>query len=110
MGNRNTNLQRAKNAKYDESFTMYEDIEQEVFHYVHHFKGKTVYCNCDEPQYSNFCRYFLKNFKTLGLKRLICTSLAGGSRPCSDDLFSYALNGTCTGKTLVGRGSVLDVS
>lgn len=76
MGNRNTNLQRAKNAKNDEFFTTYEDIEREVSHYVRHFVGKTVYCNCDDPRRSNFCRYFLRNFNVLGLKRLICTSLS----------------------------------
>lgn len=43
-------------------------------HYEQHFKGKTVLCNCDDPFESNFCKFFLRNFNYLGLKRLICTS------------------------------------
>lgn len=74
MGNKNTNLQVAKNAKDDEFYTTYETIESEISHYTHHFLGKTVLCNCDDPFESNFCKYFLKNFNVLGLRRLICTS------------------------------------
>lgn len=105
MGNRNTNLQRAKNAKNDEFFTTYEDIEREVSHYVRHFVGKTVYCNCDDPQRSNFCRYFLRNFNTLGLKRLICTSLSDASAACGDLLGPKA---ACETESQ-GNGLVLDV-
>lgn len=74
MANRNTNLQNAKNIKDDEFYTTYETIEKEMKHYIHHFKDKTVLCNCDDPFESNFCKYFLINFNTLGLRRLICTS------------------------------------
>lgn len=74
MGNKNTNLQAAKKAKDDEFYTTYETIEKEVLHYKEQFKGKTVLCNCDDPFESNFCRFFLRNFNSLGLKRLICTS------------------------------------
>lgn len=74
MANTNTNLQNAKNTKNDEFYTTYETVANEVFHYVPHFLGKTVLCNCDDPFESNFCKFFLKNFNTLGLKRLICTS------------------------------------
>lgn len=49
MGNKNTNLQMAKNAKDDEFYTTYETIEKEMVHYFEHFEGKTVLCNCDDP-------------------------------------------------------------
>ena len=74
MGNNNSNLQTAKNARCDEFYTTYESIEEELQHYLKHFYGKTVLCNCDDPYKSNFCRYFVRNFEALGLKRLICTS------------------------------------
>lgn len=74
MGNKNTNLQAAKNSKCDEFYTTYECIEKEMVHYFKHFKNKIVLCNCDDPFESNFCKYFLKNFNLLKLKRLICTS------------------------------------
>ena len=74
MANKNTNLQNAKNAKDDEFYTTYEDIAKEVSHYSRHFRGMTVLCNCDDPFESNFCKFFLKNFNVLKIKRLICTS------------------------------------
>ena len=72
----NKTLTKAKEAKKDEFYTRYEDIQAEINHYEPHFKGKTVFCNCDDPFESNFCKFFLKNFNYLGLKRLICTSFA----------------------------------
>lgn len=74
MANKNSNLQTAKNKKDDEFYTTYETVESEVSRYVTYFFGKTVLCNCDDPFESNFCKYFLKNFNLLGLRRLICTS------------------------------------
>lgn len=74
MGNKNTNLQLAKNSKDDEFYTTYETISEEIAHYKHHFEDTTVLCNCDDPFESNFCLFFLKNFNTLKLKRLICTT------------------------------------
>lgn len=74
MANKNTNLQNAKNAKDDEFYTIYEDIENEIIQYKKHFNDKTVLCNCDDPFESNFCKFFLKNFNLLNLKRLICTT------------------------------------
>lgn len=79
MANKNSNLQFAKNTKDDEFYTTYETIKSEVAHYVQHFAGKTVLCNCDDPFESNFCRYFLKNFNILRLNRLICTSYRSSS-------------------------------
>lgn len=69
----NAVLNRARSAPKDEYFTQLVDIENELKHYKKHFKGKTVYCNCDDPWVSNFFHYFSYNFEHLGLKRLITT-------------------------------------
>jgi len=66
-------LHAAKRGKNDEFYTILSDIEREVRHYKHHFKGKVVFCNCDDPRVSNFFRYFSLNFEKLGLKKLITT-------------------------------------
>ena len=69
----NKSLHAANRAKQDEFYTQLPDIEKELKHYRKHFRGKTVYCNCDDPTISNFFRYFHLNFAKLGLKRLITT-------------------------------------
>ena len=71
--NNNSNLHAAKTAKNDEFYTQLSDIENELRHYKHHFAGKTVLCNCDDPYESNFFKYFALNFRSLGLKKLIAT-------------------------------------
>lgn len=71
---KNENLHKARDAKKDEFYTQYEDIQRELNHYERHFRGKTVFCNCDDPFESNLCKFFLRNFNYLGLQRLICTS------------------------------------
>ena len=63
----------AKSSKKDEFYTQLSDIEKELKHYKNHFKGKVVYCNCDDPRVSNFFHYFSFNFEKLGLKKLITT-------------------------------------
>lgn len=70
---KNTNLQNAKSVKNDEFYTKFTDIEKEIEHYKTHLKNKIVYCNCDDPTYSAFWKYFHLNFATLGLKKLIST-------------------------------------
>ncbi len=70
----NNNLHKASKAKKDEFYTQLVDIEKELKHYKSQFRGKVVYCNCDDPFESNFFKYFASNFKELGLKRLIATS------------------------------------
>lgn len=69
----NKNLTAAKKAKNDEFYTQFSDIEKELSHYKQHFAGKTVFCNCDDPTWSNFWRYFHLNFEFFGLKKLIAT-------------------------------------
>jgi len=66
-------LQKAKSEKNDEFYTTLSDIERELGHYKKHFKNKVVFCNCDDPEESNFWKYFSLNFKYLGLKKLIAT-------------------------------------
>lgn len=73
----NTNLRKASKAKKDEFYTQLTDIEKELRHYKEQFKGKVVYCNCDDPFESNFFKYFAANFNALGLKKLITTSYSG---------------------------------
>ena len=70
---KNSNLQEAKRKKNDEFYTRLPDIENELHHYKHHFKGKVVYCNCDDPSTSAFWKFFRMNFKDWGLKKLIAT-------------------------------------
>lgn len=69
----NKSLKKAKDAKNDEFYTQIEDIEREMKHYRDHFKDKTIFCNCDDPEYSNFWKYFQLNFYELGLKQLVST-------------------------------------
>ena len=69
----NSGLAKANKAKKDEFYTQLADIEVELKHYKKHFKGKTVFCNCDDPYESNFFKYFAMNFNHLGLKKLIAT-------------------------------------
>lgn len=69
----NANLTNAKKAKCDEFYTQLTDIEKEMRHYKDFFKGKVVYCNCDDARESNFFKYFSMNFEHLGLKKLIST-------------------------------------
>jgi hypothetical protein len=73
MAKKNRNLHKAKDSKKDEFYTQLSDIERELKHYKKHFKGKVVYCNCDDPRVSNFFHYFSFNFEKLGLKKLIAT-------------------------------------
>lgn len=69
----NKNLNKAKKDKDDEYYTKLSDIENEINHYKDFFSGKTVYCNCDDPEWSSFFIYFKINFKILNLKKLITT-------------------------------------
>ncbi|MGA9752188.1 MAG: adenine-specific methyltransferase EcoRI family protein [Acidobacteriota bacterium] len=75
------NLSAAKSAKQDEFYTQYVDIQKEVEAYLEYtpdtFRGKAVYCNCDDPFESNFFKYFAANFNKLGLKKLVTTSYDG---------------------------------
>lgn len=69
----NANLHKAKDAKNDEFYTQLTDVSKELMHYKQHFKDKIVLCNCDDPTWSAFWKYFHLNFAELGLKKLIST-------------------------------------
>lgn len=80
----NENLTNAKKAKNDEFYTQYHDIEKEINAYLEYnpkvFKGKTILLPCDDPEWSNFTKFFAQNFKRFGLKKLISTSYATESK------------------------------
>ena len=80
----NDKLSNAKKAKNDEFYTQYQDIEKEINAYLEFdnkvFWDKTVLLPCDDPEWSNFTKYFAQNFKKLGLKKLISTSYAPKSK------------------------------
>lgn len=78
MPNKNNFIVKAKANKKDEFYTMMCDIEKEMVHYGNCFQGKIVYCNCDDPSYSQFWKYFHINFASLGLKKLISTHWSQG--------------------------------
>lgn len=69
----NTSLNDAKRSKQDEFYTQMIDIEKELKEYKAHFKDKVIYCNCDNPEYSNFWKYFELNFEYLEIKKLVAT-------------------------------------
>ena len=80
----NANLSKAKNAKNDEFYTQYPNIEKEMNAYIEYnpnvFKNKIILCPCDDPEWSNFTKYFAQNFEKLKLKKLISTSFAVESK------------------------------
>lgn len=80
----NDNLARARDARKDEFYTQYHYIEKEVNAYLEYnpdvFRGKTILLPCDDPEWSNFTKYFAQNFETFGLKKLISTSFAPESK------------------------------
>ena len=84
----NSNLGAAKAAKNDEFYTQYADIQKEVNAYLEYnpdtFRGKTVLLPCDDPEWSNFTKFFAQNFEKLGLKKLISTSFAVESKRYND--------------------------
>ena len=84
----NNNLANAKTAKNDEFYTQYQDIQNEINAYLEYdpdlFRGKTVLLPCDDPEWSNFTKFFAQNFELFGLKKLISTSYAVDSKKIKD--------------------------
>ena len=97
---KNINLHKARKTKNDEFYTFYEDIQKEIENYKDYLENKIVYCNCDNPEYSQFWKYFKDNFKKLKIKKLISTYL-------SDNIaYKTDYNGITIEKTkLSGNGS-----
>ena len=87
----NTNLHNAKNVKNDEFYTQYTDIQKEIDAYLEYnpnvFKGKTVLLPCDDPEWSNFTKFFVQNFEKFELKKLISTCYTNTKNNCQTDLF-----------------------
>ncbi len=72
MAATNSLLNKANKAKKDEFYTQLTDIEKELRHYKTFFKGKVVFCNCDDPYESNFFKHFAMYFNSYGLKKIDC--------------------------------------
>ena len=92
---KNSNQNKAKKEKNDEFYTQYEDIEKEVNAYIDFnkdvFRDKVILCPCDDPDKSNFTKYFAQNFKRLGIKKLISTSYAKNSKSFPHDLLESCI-------------------
>lgn len=101
----NSKLLTAAANRRDEFYTQIEDIDNEVKNYIHHFKDKIVYCNCDDPLTSNFVKYFYDNFERFQLKQLLASCYV----PREQNLFS--LNkpvGKATWMEYNGEGTIKD--
>ena len=70
---KNDNLHKAKTEKNDEFYTQLTDVSAELRHYKDHFRDKVMFCNCDDPTWSAFWKYFHLNFGKLGLRKLVST-------------------------------------
>lgn len=77
----NISLRQAQKNRYDEFFTQIEDIDAEIAHYVEYLRDKTIFCNCNDYEETNFYRYFKDNFLRLGLKKLIATKYEITGKP-----------------------------
>lgn len=94
----NKNLHKAKSVKNDEFYTRYEDIEKELKYYD--LKGKSVYCNTDDYRKSNFVKYFIDNFNSLGITKITATCFDNG-----DGVYMYQYDGeNATHRELGGNG------
>lgn len=85
---KNAGMHAARKAKNDEFYTQLSDIEKELKNYRDHFRGKTIFLNCDDPEWSNFWIYFRNNFNFLGIQRVIATHYTGATEGGAP---SYAL-------------------
>ena len=78
---RQEELKIAKKLKADEFYTQYEDIKKEIYPYFENdndiFKNKVIFCPCDDYEKSNFTKFFMDNYNTFGIKKIICTSFEG---------------------------------
>ncbi|GHU45365.1 putative adenine-specific methylase [Spirochaetia bacterium] len=103
----NETLRNANKAKNDEFYTQISDIEKECSHYKKHFSGKTIFCNCDDPDTSNFWRYFHLNFSILGLKKLVSTHFAYMDLYNLGDTYKIEYDGGNDSDYTVGKKSTL---
>lgn len=96
----NSHLNKAKEKKDDEFYTIYDDVESELKNYKDKLKDKIVYLNCDNPEYSNFWKYFVNEFYSFGLKGLYSTYYNENS----NSKVSYYDGEKVTKKDLLGNG------
>ena len=96
----NRNLHRASNAKNDEFYTQLIDINNELTKYKEQFRGKVVFCNCDDPKESNFVKFFSINFEHLGLKKLIATHYKDANLFSNDQPYKLEYTGNKKGGRL----------
>ncbi|MCL1814515.1 MAG: adenine-specific methyltransferase EcoRI family protein [Treponema sp.] len=107
---KNANLKAANKNKNDEFYTGYEDIKNELIHYAKYFKGKTIYCNCDDhngiglgtPK-SNFIKYLADNFQAFGIKKIIATHYEKDKKSAK-----YILDKNNTGKNVICIEDVME--
>ena len=92
---KNENLHKANKAKNDEFYTQFPDIQKEMNAYLEYnpdiFRGKTILLPCDDPEWSNFTKFFAQNFENFGLKKLISTSFANESKSVKLDNYQPTL-------------------
>lgn len=100
---KNKNMIAAKVAKNDEFYTQLADINSELTHpeYINEFRGKHIYCNCDNPEISKFSEFFILNFTHLGLRQLTCTYLAGTSGSKNPFGFRFDIYGDTNGDGII---------
>ena len=88
MPHKNIELNKSKRNPNDEFYTLYEDVREVLEYYKERFRGKTIYCPCDDYRWSNFVKYFKDNFHTLGLKTLLASNIDTG-----DGAYAYKYDG-----------------
>ena len=88
MPHKNIELSKSKRNPNDEFYTLYEDVREDLEYYKERFRGKTIYCPCDDYRWSNFVKYFKDNFHTLGLKTLLASNIDTG-----DGAYAYKYDG-----------------
>jgi Adenine-specific methyltransferase EcoRI len=81
-------LNAAKGARKDEFYTQWPDIEREMNAYIEYdpnvFRDKVVLLPCDDPEWSNFTKFFALHFVDFGIKKLISTSYAPDSNSAGE--------------------------
>lgn len=88
MSQKNIKFRESKRNPNDEYYTLYEDVREDLEYYKERFRGKTIYCPCDDYRWSNFVKYFKDNFHTLGLKTLLASNIDTG-----DGAYAYKYDG-----------------
>ena len=95
-------LRESKRNPNDEYYTLYEDVRKDLEYYKERFRGKTIYCPCDDYRWSNFVKYFKDNFRTLGLKTLLASNIDTG-----DGAYAYKYDGKQETTLKLAKGDFL---